>query len=64
MKLNTIGIDMNTEIDFYEIGEEEYGDYSPGRFAWITDNCRPVKPFPVVGQQGLFNVDDDLIEYL
>ncbi len=44
--------------------EKEFGDYSSGRFAWITTNLRPIKPFPVVGQQGLFNVDDELIEYL
>lgn len=44
--------------------EKDLGDYSPGRFAWLTDNCRSVKPFPVVGQQGLFNVDDELIEFL
>ncbi len=44
--------------------EREFGDYSPGRFAWITTNLRPIKPFPVKGQQGLFNVDDSLIEFI
>lgn len=62
--VNLFEVKPTSELDFYEIGEEEYGDYSPGRFAWITTNLRPIKPFPVVGQQGLFNVDDELIEYL
>ena len=38
--------------------EERYGDYSPGRFAWITQGCRKVdgQP-PAVGHQWLFNVE-------
>lgn len=34
-----------------------YGDYSPGRFGWITTNLRRIKdPFPVKGQQGIWNL--------
>ncbi|MFC4770620.1 ASCH domain-containing protein [Enterococcus hermanniensis] len=36
---------------------------SDGTYAWKLDNIRCIKPFPVKGQQRLFNVDDSLIEY-
>ena len=36
--------------------EKSFGDYSPGRFAWITTGLRRLKPFPVKGRQGLFRV--------
>lgn len=36
--------------------EAPYGDYSPGRFGWITTGLRRLKPFPVTGRLGLFNV--------
>lgn len=42
--------------------EERYGNYSPGRFAWITRNRRSVRPVPVRGEQGLFTVDRSIIE--
>lgn len=46
--------------------EEALGDYSPGRWMWITRNCRRFKtPFPVTGRQGLFELSDDmLLNYL
>lgn len=40
--------------------EEYFGDYNSGRFGWILDNIRPVKPFPYKGGQGFFNVPDEL----
>jgi len=30
--------------------------YDPGFFSWILRNIRPIKPFPVRGQQRLFAV--------
>ena len=36
--------------------EFQFGDYSPGRFAWITTGLRRLKPFPVKGKQGIFYV--------
>ena len=45
--------------------EEQLGDYTPGRFAWATNAAylRPLaRPFPVRGQQGLFDVPDGLIK--
>lgn len=40
---------------FRGTGEFELGDYSPGRFAWMTTDLRPLaKPVPVIGRQGFF----------
>jgi hypothetical protein len=33
----------------------------PEAFSWLFDDVRPVIPFPVKGQQGLFEVDGSLI---
>lgn len=33
-----------------------FGDFSPGRYAWITNNLRTFEPFPVTGSQGLFQI--------
>lgn len=35
--------------------EREFGDYTPGRFAWVTQNVRRINPFPITGHQGLWN---------
>lgn len=32
-----------------------YGDFTPGRFAWILDNIEPLYPMPAKGKQGLWN---------
>lgn len=37
-------------------GQELFGDYSHGRFGWITSMRTLLTPFPVRGQQGLFDV--------
>lgn len=38
------------------------GDYTPGRFAWLTGNLRRFKePFPVKGHQGWFDIPDALV---
>jgi hypothetical protein len=42
--------------------ERSFGDYTPGRFAWLCAN--PVRfktPIPYRGGQGLFDVPDDLL---
>jgi hypothetical protein len=37
--------------------ELSLGDYSPGRFVWLTRNLRVLDPpVPVTGRQGLFEV--------
>jgi hypothetical protein len=53
-------------IRFHACGdglEYELGDYTPGRFAWITEDLTAIDPFPVRGSQGLFDVPDNLIVY-
>lgn len=43
-------------------GEEyDMGDYSPGRWAWVTGNLRRLStPVPVVGHQGLWELPADV----
>lgn len=37
--------------------EAALGDYTPGRWAWVTSNPRPLHPgVMVIGRQGLFDV--------
>lgn len=37
------------------------GDYSPGRFAWITERPRPlIKPIAIRGRQGLFTPSPEI----
>lgn len=36
--------------------ERHFGDFTPGRFAWLTRNLRQIEPFAVRGKQGLFEV--------
>jgi len=39
--------------------ELAFGDYSPGRFAWVLDNIHQLKvPIPAKGMQGLWNWDE------
>lgn len=38
------------------------GDYTPGRYAWILENPRPIARVEVRGQLGLWNIDDELIK--
>lgn len=43
------------------------GDYSPKRFAWVTQNLRRVKPFPFRGMQGLMPLPPEVekaLEYV
>ena len=39
--------------------EKAFGDYTPGRFAWILEDVRRFeKPVPAKGMQGLWNWDE------
>lgn len=41
--------------------ERSFGDYTPGRFAWVLDKVRPLTtPIAWRGSQKWFNVPDDL----
>jgi len=37
--------------------ERGFGDYTPGRFMWITDNLETFNPIPYRGRQRLFDID-------
>jgi hypothetical protein len=36
--------------------------FDPEAYSWMIEDVRPVIPFPVKGKQGLFQVDDHLIQ--
>jgi hypothetical protein len=35
--------------------ESYFGNYTPGRFAWLLRDVQPIEPVPARGQQGLWN---------
>lgn len=43
-------------------GQEPYGDFAPGHYAWILDRIRPVTPVPAKGRQGLWRPDAGLMQ--
>jgi len=50
--------------DFQSVAEPElsFGDYAPGRYAWILANIRRLDvPIPCRGAQGLFDVPRDVL---
>lgn len=43
--------------------ESSLGDYTAGRFAWLTRNCRKLKrPMPILGHQGLWIISAGELE--
>jgi activating signal cointegrator 1 len=41
--------------------EKSFGDYTPGRYAWLMTNLHKLEaPVPCVGRQRLFNLPDDV----
>ena len=38
--------------------ERAFGNYSPGRYGWILENARQIKPIPARGMQRLWNWND------
>lgn len=45
----------------FKADEWEFGDYSPGRWGWLTRNAfRLETPVPVIGRQGFFNLTPDV----
>lgn len=54
---------LKTESIIEKVSAAEYdlGNYESGRFAWVTDNCRRlIKPVPIKGTQGFFNLPPDI----
>ena len=41
--------------------EQVWGDYTSGRYKWITKDLQEISPFPYRGRQGLFDVPDILV---
>lgn len=55
-----IGTDDGDELPRV-ISELSWGDYTPGRWAWIFDSVRGVyPPIPCKGRQGLWSLPDDV----
>ena len=38
-----------------------YGDFTPGRWAWLLDDVQPIDPIPAKGRQGLWTPDAQMI---
>ena len=36
------------------------GDYSVGRYAWVLNNIRLIKPIAISGQLGLWNYEGEI----
>lgn len=49
---------------FWEVdaSQKPFGDFTPGRFAWLLDNVRPIDPVPMEGAQGLRDLPADILE--
>jgi hypothetical protein len=48
---------VKKEISFID-DEILFGDYTPGRYAWILENIKPLEtPIPAKGYQGLWNFE-------
>jgi len=39
-------------------------DVYPGAYSWVLTNVRKIEMFPVKGQLGLFNIDDEKIKII
>jgi len=61
--VNLVGM-RKTEDIVYQVSaiERMYGNYDPGRWAWITlDQILFKEPIPFKGKQGFFEVPDELL---
>lgn len=49
------GIQAIGRVPLIDPDQCPYGDYSPGRFAWLLDDVKPIDPpIPAKGRQGLW----------
>jgi hypothetical protein len=44
--------------------ERSFGDYTPGRYAWILADMRQIEPIPCKGKLGLWNVPTEIEEMI
>ena len=50
------------DIDLTEL-ERAWGDYRRGRYVWVLEDIKALpEPIPWRGQQGLFDIPDDLLK--
>lgn len=53
-------LDLGMQIE-HHTDQIPFGDFTPGRFAWMLDNVRPLDhPVPMKGAQGLRDVDNEM----
>ena len=59
------------EVGWYGEGDEpinkrhemEFGDFTPGRWAWVMEDVQPLpEPVPCRGWLGIWTVPDDVAE--
>ena len=55
---HALGIADIIDIVPYEphMSDKAMADYTPGQYAWVLGSVKKIKPFPIVGQLGLFEV--------
>lgn len=42
----------------------EWGDFTPGRWAWCFDDVRPCTPYHTVGRQGIWTLPEEVVQIL
>jgi hypothetical protein len=60
-ELNEIAYaDMGVSWHVIDGNEYHFGDYTPGRYAWMLQNIKPLpKPIPAKGMQRIWNWNDE-----
>lgn len=62
---DTLWLRVPREVPAQNIsGQLPFGDFRPGRHAWILDNVRKAAPMPCKGHQGLWNVPPEIADEL
>jgi hypothetical protein len=57
-----ITADAADELERRNPAEYVFGNYEPGRFAWVLrDVVRLAEPVPFKGSQGIFDVPDEML---
>ena len=54
-------VDGPLPADIDVTGQLPFGDFTPGRFAWLFGNVRLIDPVPMKGAQGLRDLPDDIV---
>jgi hypothetical protein len=55
---NRVGVGFVGDHDFGMLYQVPYGDFTPGGYAWLLANIKPLsEPIPAKGKQGLWKID-------